>query len=87
MAGSRDILPGKVVPNITPDAETGTGTWSEVDWDRFLKSGFKPDGTTVGGEMAFVIQSTAILSDSDRAAVIQYLRALTPIRNFLKEER
>jgi hypothetical protein len=31
-------------PNITPDRQTGIGTWSDADFLRALRSGKRPDG-------------------------------------------
>lgn len=33
--------------NLTPDQETGLGTWSEADFARLLREGQRPDGTSV----------------------------------------
>src|SRR5262249_53011288 len=74
MAGSSASIPGKVVPNITPDLETGLGAWSVADWQRFLKSGVKPDFHSVGAEMAEVVRNTSALMERDRVDMILYLR-------------
>lgn len=81
MGGSKEKLEGRVIPNITPDMETGLGAWSMFDWELFLTSGFRPNGSSVGGEMAFVVQGTAALTPEDRAAVIDYLMNLPPVQN------
>ncbi len=31
-------------PNITPDEETGIGSWSDADFARALRHGIRPDG-------------------------------------------
>ena len=51
LAGSRYGPGGLSVPNITPDVETGIGSWSEVDLAFFLRTGFTPYGDDVQGEM------------------------------------
>ena len=51
LAGSRYGPGGLTVPNITPDTETGIGSWSEVDLAFFLRTGFTPYGDDVQGEM------------------------------------
>ena len=48
------------VPNITPDAETGTGRYSDPELARMLRHGVRPDGRMVLPFMPF-----ANLSDDD----------------------
>lgn len=72
----------KPASNITSDKETGLGNWSRDDWDSFLKTGSKPDGDDVGGEMYRIIKyGTAALTQSDLDDVITYLKELKPIHN------
>lgn len=63
------------VPNITPH-DDGLADWSDRDIVRYLKSGFTPDYDTVGGSMTQVQENLARLSDSDRAAIAAYLKAV-----------
>jgi mono/diheme cytochrome c family protein len=81
MAGSNLEIGGLIVPNITPDPRTGLGEWSRQDWERFLASGIRPSGRSVGGEMAWVIFATSTLTPPDRAAVADYMMSLKPIYN------
>lgn len=70
---------GKKVPNITPHEADGIGRWSALDVTYFLKTGFLPDGDFAGGAMTEVIsESTAHLTDADRAAIAAYLLSLPP---------
>ncbi len=87
MAGTNDPLEGLAIPNITPDRWTGLGTWTDKDWEIFISSGIRPDRSTVGGEMAFVVQGLAILTESDRRAVVDYLRSLRPVANHVERSR
>ncbi|HRK72182.1 MAG TPA: cytochrome c, partial [Micropepsaceae bacterium] len=65
-------------PNITPHAD-GIGSWSRDELVTFLKDGTTPDFDVAGGEMAEVIaHGTSKLTDEDRAAMADYLRALAP---------
>ena len=81
-AGSREGPQGEVAPNITPDTETGIGTWDVEDMVFFLKSGSKPDGDDVQGLMAEMIDNGfKYLRDDDMRAIAVYLRSLRPIRN------
>jgi mono/diheme cytochrome c family protein len=80
MAGSDVPIGAERAPNITPDRFTGTGAWTIADWTRFLASGIDPRGNFPGGEMAQVVQNTSALTEADRAAVVEYLMTLKPIR-------
>lgn len=65
-------------PNITPH-DDGIGAWSRDELISFLKDGTTPDFDVAGGEMAEVIEhGTSQLTDEDRAAMADYLRALAP---------
>ena len=82
LAGTVDGPDGAFVPNITPDAETGIGGWSEGDIVQLLKIGFKPDFDDVQGTMAEAVEDgLKHLTDADLKAIAAYLRALAPIRN------
>ncbi len=72
---------GKGAPNITPDRETGIGSWDENDIANLLKDGQKPDFDFVGGAMGEIVDNTARLRDADRHAIAVYLKSLTPIRS------
>ena len=82
LAGTDQGPEGSVVPNITPDPNTGIGGWSEADLDALLEMGMLPDADFVGSRMADVVDnSTAYLTEEDRQAMIVYLRSLQPIHN------
>lgn len=82
LAGSRYGPGGDPVPNITPDRETGIGAWSEADLMFFLRTGFKPDGDDVQGEMREAIEDgLRHLTQADLEAMAAYLRALPAVRN------
>jgi mono/diheme cytochrome c family protein len=75
-----DIPPAHVVgPNITPDPETGIGSWSEGQIVAALRDGKRPDGTTIGPPMP--IDFYRRLSDQDVAAIAAYLKSIRPIRH------
>ena len=61
-------------PNITPAALD----WSAADIVEYLTSGFTPEYDSVGGHMALVVQNTAKLPESDRAAIAAYLKKVPP---------
>ncbi|MFN4281269.1 MAG: c-type cytochrome [Alphaproteobacteria bacterium] len=80
MAGSADGAEGESAPNITPDPATGIGEWSAEDIAFALKLGMKPDGDSLGGLMAEVVENgTGKLTDADLAAMAAYLQALPPV--------
>ncbi|ROR35193.1 c-type cytochrome [Inmirania thermothiophila] len=82
LAGNPDGPEGEVVPNITPDRETGIGRWRVGDLVEVLRSGMLPDGDFVGGAMGEVIdEGTSHLTDADLEAIARYLLSLPPIAN------
>ncbi len=78
LAGNPDGPDGKRVPNVTPDAKTGIGKWSEADILALLKLGMTPEFDFVGGAMSEVVKDTAQLTDEDRRAIAAYLRTVPP---------
>jgi mono/diheme cytochrome c family protein len=71
-------LPGKVyAPNITPDAETGAGSWSDDQLARAIREGVSHDGRALFPFMPY--QGFRALSDEDLASIIVYLRSLPPV--------
>jgi len=64
--------------NITPDAETGIGRWSEQQFSRALRQGIAADGTHL--YPAFPYPSYTLLTDADIHAMYQYLRTVKPVR-------
>jgi mono/diheme cytochrome c family protein len=68
-----------VTPNITPDPETGIGSWTAEQIITALRDGKRPDGTIIGPPMPIRVYRQ--LSDSDAAAIAAYLRSLKPIRH------
>ena len=81
-AGSLDGPEGQLAPNITPDAKTGSGTWSAKDISYFLETGSKPDGDTVEGLMSEMIENGyRHVAPADLEAVAGYLKSLPPIVN------
>ena len=72
-------FPGKVyAPNITPDPETGTGSWSDDQLARAIREGVSHDGRALFPFMPY--ERFAALSDEDLASIVVYLRSLPPVR-------
>ena len=71
---------GQIVgTNITPDAETGIGQWSEAEIVTALRDGKRPDGTLIRPPMPIPVYRQ--LSDNDAAAIAAYLKSVKPVRN------
>ena len=70
--------------NITPDVETGIGSWSDAEIKQALLAGMRPNhGRLAGVPLAAVMPANfykALLPD-DLDAIIAYLRTVKPIRN------
>jgi mono/diheme cytochrome c family protein len=64
--------------NITPDAETGIGRWSEHQFSRALRQGIAADGTHL--YPAFPYPSYTLVTDADIHAMYEYLRTVRPVR-------
>ncbi|HEX6179182.1 MAG TPA: c-type cytochrome [Thermoanaerobaculia bacterium] len=65
--------------NLTPDAETGIGKWSEEDFIRTMRTGVNPSGIQLHPFMPW--RELRRMSDDDLRAMYRYLRSLAPIRN------
>jgi mono/diheme cytochrome c family protein len=74
------------VPNLTPD-ENGLGKWSEKDIVYGLETGFKPDGDSMGGQMALVQRKMAKLTKEDREAIAAYLKSVPAVAGPKKKEQ
>jgi mono/diheme cytochrome c family protein len=87
-AGTPRNPEGIVVPNITPDKETGIGKWSRGDLEMLFTIGMLPDGDFVGGVMAeSVSHATSKMTPQDRVALIEYLSTLNSIANPVKVKK
>src|SRR5579863_2212256 len=73
-------LPGYVVaPNLTPDPETGSGSWSDDALARAIREGIGHDGRVLFPLMPY--EGFRHMPDEDLASVIVFLRSLPPVRN------
>jgi cytochrome c2 len=66
-----------LTPNLTPDKETGTGTWSKIDFVRAVKYGIKKGENALRYPMNPYIQ----LTDHEAGAIFEYLQTIPPIKN------
>ena len=75
-------LPGQIVaPNLTPDSETGDGTWTDDQLARAIREGIGHDGRALFPMMPYT--HFREMSDEDLASVIVYIRSLPPVRHEL----
>lgn len=66
--------------NLTPDAETGLGRWSEADFVQTIRTGrHLGRGRQVLPPMPIPVYSH--MTDDDLKAVFAYLQTLPPVRN------
>ncbi|HQR10692.1 MAG TPA: c-type cytochrome [Casimicrobiaceae bacterium] len=68
-----------LAPNITPDAETGIGRWSDADFYRALHDGVNKHGQDMYPTMPYDFYTRASREDVD--AIYAYLRTVKPVRN------
>jgi len=66
-------------PNITPDVETGIGSWSDAQIITAIRNGRRPDGTIIGPPMPFEFYRD--MSDNDVRAIVAYLRSVPAVKN------
>ncbi|MFA6957144.1 MAG: c-type cytochrome [Thermoanaerobaculia bacterium] len=78
-------VPGSVAArNITPDAATGIGNWSDGEIVRAIREGVRHDGTPLFPMMPYPDYKS--MSDDDVKALVAYLRTL-PARQHSVPER
>lgn len=65
-------------PNITPDEQTGIGTWSDEDFLRAMREGLRPDGAHYFP--AFPYTAYSGLTADDILAIKAYLFSIPPTR-------
>ena len=75
-----DGLPGRVVaPNLTPDPQTGSGTWTDDQLARAIREGVGHDGRALFPMMPYGLYKD--MSDEDLASVVVYIRSLPPVNH------
>ena len=67
--------------NLTPDKETGLGSWREAEFVKALRTGkhFGGNGRAILPPMPWL--DFAYMTDEDLKAIFAYLRSIPPIRN------
>ncbi len=68
--------------NLTPDKETGIGTWDEATFLKVVRTGrHLGRGREILPPMSGVIPAIQGLTEEDAGAVFAYLQSIPPIRN------
>jgi mono/diheme cytochrome c family protein len=80
-AWTAEGMPWLVAPNITPDAETGAGSWSDDMLARAIREGIGHDGRALFPIMPY--ERYREMSDEDLASVIVYVRSIKALHNAL----
>jgi mono/diheme cytochrome c family protein len=86
LAGGRKLatpLGTFITPNITPDAQSGIGRWSETDFRQALREGMGPEGKHY--YPSFPYTSYTRLNDRDIHDLWTYLRAQPAVRQANKD--
>lgn len=82
LAGGRAIetpFGNIVAPNITPDIETGIGSWSDDAFDAAVRKGLRRNGSRLYPAMPYTAYTK--MSRDDVLAIRAYLNTVTPVRN------
>jgi hypothetical protein len=73
-------LPGTVsAPNITPDPETGIGSWTDGEKIRAIREGVDNTGRALFPMMPY--SNYRKMSDEDVESLVAYMNALAPVMN------
>ena len=70
------VFPGR---NITPDKETGIGSWTDEQIATALTTGKRPDGRQLAPIMPY--PSFIHMTKEDVAAIIAFLRSIPAVKN------
>jgi mono/diheme cytochrome c family protein len=68
-----------LAPNITPDPETGIGSWSDDAFDAAIRKGLRRNGSRLYPAMPYTAYTK--MSREDVLAIRAYLNTVTPVRN------
>jgi mono/diheme cytochrome c family protein len=70
-------------PNLTPDSQTGLGTWSVKDIIIAITEGRRPDGRELAPAMPW--RSYSHLSETDADAIAAYLKSMPPTTSIVHQ--
>jgi mono/diheme cytochrome c family protein len=77
----RQLLTTTTYPNITPDWETGAGSWTDDMLARAIREGVGHDGRALIPIMPYA--NFRYISDDDLASIVVYLRSIPPVHHAL----
>jgi mono/diheme cytochrome c family protein len=63
--------------NITPDADTGIGKWTDEQIIAAVREGVRPDGSKLSPMMPFMMYNA--MSNDDAKALVAFLRSVKPV--------
>jgi mono/diheme cytochrome c family protein len=75
-------LPGLGVfvgPNLTPDKDTGLGSWTDQQVVAAIQTGARPDGRMLAPIMPY--HAFATLTAEDVQAIVAFLRSVPPVQH------
>jgi mono/diheme cytochrome c family protein len=72
--------------NITPDPETGIGTWSDAEIERAIRGGVSRDGYALHWQ-GMTWDHLSNLDEEDLRAIVAYLHTLPPVKNKVLADR
>ena len=75
--GGATLYGGVAPPNLTPDAAHGLGGWTDAQIITAVRTGVDDEGATLCSSMP----RYPMMSDSDAADLVAYLRSLAPSTN------
>ena len=76
LGGAKNPTGRGMIPNLT----LAKLTWNTEEIVEYLASGFTPDYDVAGGHMADVIENTSKLTEEDRLAIAEYLKAIPGVQ-------
>lgn len=71
--------------NLTPDPDTGIGSWSDAEIIRAIREGKTKEGEQLMPPMPYMLFNN--MSDDDVLAMVAYLRSLKPVRNEVPDDK
>lgn len=82
----QENFPGRLcIRNITPDDETGLGSWTDGEIIRAVREGVNKDGAGLFPIMPYFIYRN--VADDDIHAVVAYLRSMEPVKSVRPERQ
>jgi hypothetical protein len=68
-----------IAQNLTPDSETGLGSWSDTQIIKAIRNGVTPDGHQLNHLMPYLL-AYRDMTDQDAADLVRFLRSLKPVK-------